>query len=384
MTDQQLAEHLSRHAPVLYVEPPISSLVRRLRARGVAPAPRLRLVQPRTGRPHAAGAAGADAAGRPVDHAGRPALGRPARRRRARRHRGRRRGRAPRPRPLDAPRRSAGPVRQRRLRGRSRAHAHPRAPAAPPGSAGPLRGRPHHHRVGVARRDVAPPRSDRRRRAERLRRRALRPGGHRSRGPTTSASPGPSPCSPATCPSASTSTCWRRWPTAASTSCSSARASPASAASGSTACSARPNVQWVGPRPHEALPAYLGAARVGLVPYTDTRFNRHSFPLKALEYLAAGLPVVGTDLPALRQLAGEAGADVTVAAAPAAFVDAVESLVARVAQPSSAAVRRAFAAQHDWAHRAQRFAELIGVAAPDAAPPAPVPMPGDSAGGAAE
>ena len=126
---------------------------------------------------------------------------------------------------------------------------------------------------------------------------------------------------------------------------------------------ARPNVQWVGPRAHDALPAYLGVGAVGLVPYADTRFNRHSFPLKALEYLAAGLPVVGTDLPALRELAGT---DVTVAADPALFADAVEAIVTAGSQPSSAAARRAFAAHHDWSQRAQHFAELIGVSPADA------------------
>ena len=52
----------------------------------------------------------------------------------------------------------------------------------------------------------------------------------------------------------------------------------------------RPNVKWLGRQPFDALPGLLGQASVGLVPYADTAFNRASFPLKALEYLAAGLP----------------------------------------------------------------------------------------------
>ncbi len=59
---------------------------------------------------------------------------------------------------------------------------------------------------------------------------------------------------------------------------------------------------WVGRRAFEELPAYLRLMNVGLTPYTDTPFNRASFPLKTLEYLAAGLPVVSTDLPATRWL----------------------------------------------------------------------------------
>ena len=64
----------------------------------------------------------------------------------------------------------------------------------------------------------------------------------------------------------------------------------------------RPNVQWVGGRDFDELPSYLAAIDVGVVPYLDTPFNRASFPLKQLEYLAAGLGVVSTDLPATRWL----------------------------------------------------------------------------------
>ncbi len=52
----------------------------------------------------------------------------------------------------------------------------------------------------------------------------------------------------------------------------------------------------------EDLPGYLAAMDVGLVPYGATEFNRWSFPMKTLEYLAAGLPVVSTSLPAVRWL----------------------------------------------------------------------------------
>ena len=41
---------------------------------------------------------------------------------------------------------------------------------------------------------------------------------------------------------------------------------------------------------------------VGLLPYDFSPFNVGSFPLKTLEYLAAGLPVVATSLPAIRWL----------------------------------------------------------------------------------
>ncbi len=83
---------------------------------------------------------------------------------------------------------------------------------------------------------------------------------------------------------------------------------------------ARGNVQWVGPKEFGALPGYLGSVDVGLVPYNHSAFNEGSFPLKALEYLGAGLRVVATDLPAVRWLDSP---DIAIEDEPAPFAQAV-------------------------------------------------------------
>lgn len=57
----------------------------------------------------------------------------------------------------------------------------------------------------------------------------------------------------------------------------------------------RADVVVLGHQPAATLPAYLKAMHVGLVPYrANDRFNQQSYPLKVLQYLAAGLPVVST------------------------------------------------------------------------------------------
>jgi teichuronic acid biosynthesis glycosyltransferase TuaH len=119
-----------------------------------------------------------------------------------------------------------------------------------------------------------------------------------------------------------------------------------------------PNVRWLGPRPYRSLPAYLGAIDVGLVPYSDTSFNRASFPLKTLEYLAAGLPVVATDLPAVRWLDTEF---ITVATDADAFVAAVEHHLAQGSTHELVRHRQEFAARHDWSSRAEAFAAATGL-----------------------
>jgi teichuronic acid biosynthesis glycosyltransferase TuaH len=121
----------------------------------------------------------------------------------------------------------------------------------------------------------------------------------------------------------------------------------------------RPDVQWVGAKPFEQLPSYLGCMDVGLTPYGDSDFNRASFPLKTLEYLAGGRPVVTTDLPANAMLDPDL---ITVENDPASFGTAARRLAHTPASPSDAARRRAFAAEHTWAARARMMAELIGLA----------------------
>ena len=120
---------------------------------------------------------------------------------------------------------------------------------------------------------------------------------------------------------------------------------------------AAPNVSWLGPLVFSSeLPAHLATMSGGLTPYADTAFNRASFPLKTLEYLAAGLPVVSTDLPANQWLDTEL---IDVCSDAASFGARVRELVARPADMEQQKRRREFAAQHSWSARAGQMLALI-------------------------
>lgn len=119
-----------------------------------------------------------------------------------------------------------------------------------------------------------------------------------------------------------------------------------------------PNVQCVGAKPFEDLPSYLRVIDVGLLPYGDSEFNRGSFPLKMLEYLAAGRATVATGLPAVRWLDTDL---IDIADDPVAFADAVESAAARERTPQLVADRRRFASRHGWSGRAREMAEILGL-----------------------
>lgn len=65
---------------------------------------------------------------------------------------------------------------------------------------------------------------------------------------------------------------------------------------------ALPNVLLPGFKPHRQLASYINAFNACLIPYHTNKFNRSIFPIKTLEYLASGKPVVSTNLPELEEL----------------------------------------------------------------------------------
>jgi glycosyltransferase involved in cell wall biosynthesis len=58
-----------------------------------------------------------------------------------------------------------------------------------------------------------------------------------------------------------------------------------------------PNIHYLGLRRHDQLPGYARAFSVALIPFRLNAATRMLNPVKTLEYLAAGLPVVSTALP---------------------------------------------------------------------------------------
>ena len=119
---------------------------------------------------------------------------------------------------------------------------------------------------------------------------------------------------------------------------------------------AHPLVQAVGVRPIQEIPGYLKHADVGLVPYDHSDFNEASFPLKTLEYLAARLPVVTTDLPATRWLNTPL---IAIADDPESFGKAAAEATTESQKPDLRKARWLFCEQHSYARRAEAFLAAI-------------------------
>ncbi len=63
-----------------------------------------------------------------------------------------------------------------------------------------------------------------------------------------------------------------------------------------------PNIHFLGRKPYAELPAYCKGFDVALNPFAINELTLAANPLKVREYLAAGLPVVSTDIPEVHVL----------------------------------------------------------------------------------
>jgi glycosyltransferase involved in cell wall biosynthesis len=119
-----------------------------------------------------------------------------------------------------------------------------------------------------------------------------------------------------------------------------------------------PNIRLLGQRPYTELPAVLRGADAAIIPYLRNELTDSIFPMKVYEYLAAGLPVVATELPSLSEV------DEVVRAADAdGFARELERLLARD-DPDRRRHRSQVAAAHSWDARLGEIAALISAREP--------------------
>ena len=110
-----------------------------------------------------------------------------------------------------------------------------------------------------------------------------------------------------------------------------------------------PNVRWLGPRPYEELPRHLAGFDVAMIPFVDSAVTQSSSPLKLFEYLAAGRPVVTTDLEECRSTPlARIGRDA------ARFAEEIDAARGLADDPAFAAAGEAFARENTWEVRAEQ------------------------------
>jgi glycosyltransferase involved in cell wall biosynthesis len=107
-----------------------------------------------------------------------------------------------------------------------------------------------------------------------------------------------------------------------------------------------PNLHRLGMRTYAELPRYAAHFDVGLIPFRQDRLTAYVNPLKLLEYLALGLPVVSTPLPDLAPYANV----LYQASTPDDFVDQVK-VALQDREPKRREQRFALAAEESWEAR---------------------------------
>jgi len=114
---------------------------------------------------------------------------------------------------------------------------------------------------------------------------------------------------------------------------------------------ARPNVTFRGEVPYADLPRHLSAMHVLLIPFVIDELILATNPVKAYEALAAGRPVVATEMPELMQ--HELKQFVRTASDAAGMVEALRAALRDAADPVRTQARREYAAGQTWAARAE-------------------------------
>ncbi len=116
-------------------------------------------------------------------------------------------------------------------------------------------------------------------------------------------------------------------------------------------------VHWLGQLPHDRIPAMLAACDLALAPYPHLP-NFGFSPLKLYEYLAAGVPVVASDIGQVRAALEQGRWGRLVPPGDrAALVAAVTAELAAPAagQERAAAARQHALAHHGWTDRAEQI-----------------------------
>ena len=110
-----------------------------------------------------------------------------------------------------------------------------------------------------------------------------------------------------------------------------------------------PNVELPGEKPYAELPGYLHCFDACIIPFKDSELIRATHPVKIYEYLAAGKPVVATDMAELRPMSELC----YLASSKEDFAAKLDEAVSE--DPGAAQKRKEFAGRNTWD---DRFAEL--------------------------
>ena len=124
-------------------------------------------------------------------------------------------------------------------------------------------------------------------------------------------------------------------------------------------------VEFVGPVPHASIPALMGGAALGLALSRPNLYREYAYPLKVLEYFAAGLPVVATAGTEGGDIVRRAEAGLAIGFEPAALAGGLAALASDGARYADLRRKALVAAQTmTWARSFSRERAAVMSALP--------------------
>lgn len=124
-----------------------------------------------------------------------------------------------------------------------------------------------------------------------------------------------------------------------------------------------PNVSYVGELAKHRIPRFLSSIHIGIIPYReDSAFNTNSFPMKTLEYFAAGRPVIATRIAALEDY--RTNGLLNIVSSQNAFVDAITVLQRKGWTSRKQKEQYAVAMKQRWAEKIRTIRESVPMLSP--------------------
>jgi hypothetical protein len=117
------------------------------------------------------------------------------------------------------------------------------------------------------------------------------------------------------------------------------------------------NCHILGKKPYSELPSYLAHFNCGIIPFMHNELTKYVNPVKAYEYLAGGVGVVGTSLDEYAYFDNL----VLSADTPDSFIKAIEQIL-KQNYMEARKKRMEFAKSNDWNERHLKYKELLDVA----------------------
>jgi glycosyltransferase involved in cell wall biosynthesis len=115
-----------------------------------------------------------------------------------------------------------------------------------------------------------------------------------------------------------------------------------------------PNIHWLGPRDYSQLPDYLRHFTVATIPFLINNITLATSPIKLFEYMAAGKPIVTSDLPECRKYPG-----VFVAHNAQEFIDHLEHALTLVRDPAYTQGLYQIAQKNTWEARVDQILDAL-------------------------